>query len=80
MTIHLGRVSTYPCFILYIVSSKWGVFDGSDAVRWVAGRASSLLKTEWLGAHVVICLERGADLHMAHAYDWFYLSRTGSPG
>jgi len=23
------------------------------------------VKTEWLGAGVVICLERGADLHMA---------------
>jgi len=26
-------------------------------------------KTEWWGAGVVICLERGADLHMAHAAD-----------
>ena len=31
-----------------------------DAVGWAAGRA-----TEWWGAGVVICLERGADLHMA---------------
>ena len=31
-----------------------------DAVGWVAGR-----KTEWWGAGAVICLERGADLHMA---------------
>jgi len=36
-----------------------------DAVGWVAGRASGLQKTEWWGAGVVICLERGADLHMA---------------
>ena len=36
-----------------------------DAVGWVAGRASGLSKTEWWGAGVVICLERGADLHMA---------------
>jgi len=36
-----------------------------DAVSWVAGRASSLQKTEWCGAGVVVCLERGADLHMA---------------
>ena len=36
-----------------------------DAVGWAAGRASGLLETEWLGAGVVICLERGADLHMA---------------
>jgi len=37
-----------------------------DAVRWVAGRASSLQKTEWWGAGMAICLERGADLHTAH--------------
>ena len=36
-----------------------------DAVGWVAGRASGLKKTEWWGAGMVICLERGADLHMA---------------
>jgi len=36
-----------------------------DAVGWAAGRASSLQKTEWWGTVVVICLERGADLHMA---------------
>ena len=35
-----------------------------DAVGWAAGRASGLLKTEWCGAGVVICLEQGADLHM----------------
>ena len=35
-----------------------------DDVGWVAGRASGLYKTEWWGAGVVICLERGADLHM----------------
>jgi len=34
---------------------------------------------------MVICLEQGADLHMAHLMplpltDWFYLSGTGSPG
>ena len=36
-----------------------------DAVGWAAGRASGRKKTEWWGAGVVICLERGADLHMA---------------
>ena len=35
-----------------------------DAVGWAAGRASGLYKTEWWGVGVVICLERGADLHM----------------
>ena len=47
-------------------------------------------KTEWWGAGVVICLERGADLHMAQLMPLtvcfskiqigFYLSGTGSPG
>jgi len=49
-------------------------------------------KTRWWGAGMVICLERGADLHMAQLMslpltvscfskiDWFYLSGTGSPG
>ena len=36
-----------------------------DAVGWAAGRASGLKKTERWGAGVVICLEQGADLHMA---------------
>jgi len=36
-----------------------------DAVGWAAGRASGLKKTEWWDAGVVICLKRGADLHMA---------------
>ena len=36
-----------------------------DAVGWVAGRASGLQKNEWWGAGMVICLEQGADLHMA---------------
>jgi len=33
-----------------------------DAVGWAAERASG---PEWWGAGVVICLERGSDLHMA---------------
>ena len=37
-----------------------------DAVGWAAGRASGLCKkTEWWGTGMVICLERGADLHTA---------------
>jgi len=34
-----------------------------DAVGWATGRRP--VKTEWWGAGVVICLRRGADLHMA---------------
>jgi len=50
-------------------------------------------KTEWWGAGMVICLERGADLHMAKLmplpltvscfskiHIGFYLSDTSSPG
>jgi len=37
----------------------------SDAVGWAAGTASSLKNLSGGGAGVVICLERGADLHMA---------------
>ena len=36
-----------------------------DAVGWAAGRTSGVQKTEWWGADVVICLEQGADFHMA---------------
>jgi len=36
-----------------------------DAVGRAAGRACSLQKTEWWDAGVVICMERGADLHIA---------------
>ena len=37
-----------------------------DTAGWVTGRAPPLLKkTEWWGAGVVICVERGADLHTA---------------
>ena len=36
-----------------------------DTVGWAAGRASGLQKTEWWGAGVLVCLVRGADLHMA---------------
>jgi len=50
------------------------------------------VKNEWWGAGMVICLERGADLHMAQRMPLpltvsalakcrlVYLSGTGSPG
>ena len=55
------------CLILcqYISLSLYQCLQCFDAVGWVAGRASGLKKTEWWGAGVVICLELGADLHMA---------------
>jgi len=61
---------------------------------WLGGRKGIRpVKTEWWGAGVVICTERGADLHMAQLMplpltiscfsiiqNSFYLSGTGSPG
>jgi len=65
--------------------------DAVDSnVCWLGGRKGILpvKKTEWWGAGVVICLERGADLHMAQlmpvplTVSCFskILSGTGSPG
>jgi len=59
-------------------------------VEWQEGHPACK-KTEWWGAGMVICLERGADLHMAQLMPLpltvssvksrlFYLSGTGSPG
>jgi len=51
-------------------------------VGWQEGHPACK-KTEWWGAGVVVCLERGADLHTAQLMrlpllqknpDWFYLS------
>jgi len=67
-----------------------------SALTLLVGRQEGHLackKTEWWGAGVDICLERGADLHMAQLMPLpltvscfskikigFYLSGTGSPG
>jgi len=57
-------------------------------VGWQEGHPACK-NLEWWGAGVVICLERGADLHMAQRMplslssvnpDWLYLSGTDSPG
>ena len=47
------RLSVWRCIICF------------DAVGWASGRASGLKKLSYWGAGVVICLEQGADLHMA---------------
>jgi len=49
------------CYIIYCGSC----LQCFDAVGLVSGRASGLSKTEWWGAGVVVCLERGADYHEA---------------
>jgi len=70
--------------------------DSFSALTLLVGRQEghpACKKLEWWGAGVVICLERGADLHMAQLIPLpltvscfskiqigFYLSGTGSPG
>jgi len=51
--------------MLYVSRLSLLCLQGFNAVGWAAGRASSLYKTEWLDAGMVICLGRGAGLHMA---------------
>jgi len=51
--------------LLFFVTCRGFCFQYFDAVGWAAGRASACKKQEWWGAGVVICLERGADLHVA---------------
>jgi len=44
-------------------------FSAFRALMLLVGRQEGHLackKTEWWGAGMVVCLERGADLHMAH--------------
>jgi len=52
-------------FIVVFLYSFLFCLQCFDAVGWVAARVSGLQKTEWWGVGMVICLERGADLHMA---------------
>ena len=73
-----------------------GCLQCFDAVGLVAGRASGLQNIEWLGAGAVICLGRGADLHMVRlmplpptvscfsviqlGFTFLLLAYPGSPG
>ena len=41
------------------------VFAGNNLGQVVCRRVSRPVQTEWWGAGMVICLEQGADLHMA---------------
>ena len=75
------------------------MYYGFSALRLLAGRQEghpACKKTEWWGAGVVICLERGADLHMAQlmllpltvscfskiqiGFTFLVLAHLGSPG
>jgi len=70
LTVKTFRVDMHIMQILK-KSHKYHIYSDSiclqcfEAVGWVAGRASGLLKTEWWDAGMVIWLGRGADLHMA---------------
>ena len=51
----------YVCYYLWVPASSSVLWR-----CWLGGRKGiQPVKTEWWGAGVVICLERGADLHMA---------------
>ena len=55
-------------FIVYVVVYD-NIHVAFSALTLLVGRQEehpACKKTEWWGAGMVICLERGADLHMAH--------------
>ena len=56
-------------YILFLISSCCGIYvDWQTALTLLVGRQEghpACKKTEWWGTGMVICLERGADLHMA---------------
>jgi len=61
-TTHLLYTVQCACSKVFVLDRCWSL-QCFDAVGWVTGRACK--KTEWWGAGVVVCLEWGADLHMA---------------
>jgi len=92
-TICCRNDSEMPHRCCYLANNK--VFAHAfSALTLLVGRQEghpACKKTEWWGAGVVICLERGADLHMAQLMPLplslasvkstlVYLSGTGSPG
>ena len=46
-------------------ASAWTIFAFSALTQLGGRKGIHPVKTEWLGAGMVICLGRGADLHMA---------------
>jgi len=59
-----GKTATGIFHILKLCMSKCAFSALTMLVGWQEGHPACK-KTEWRGAGVVICLERGADLHMA---------------
>ena len=82
--------------VIIIITTTTTTMALYSALTLLVGRQEELpacRTTEWWGAGVVICLERGADLHTAQLMPLpltvscfskiqigFYLSGTGSPG
>ena len=92
-----ARVKHNVCLSVSLVLCLCSFYFAFSALTLLVGRQEGhpvCKKTERWGSGVVICLERGADLHMAQRIppplavsyfskilmDWFYLSDTGSPG
>ena len=85
--------------VCYISSAGLSVVFAFSALTLLVGRQGghpACKKTEWWGAGMVICLERGADLHMAQlmslpltvscfskiqiGFTFLVLAHLGSPG
>ena len=93
MPIISGVCTLYTAMFVHCISLQCYPFS---ALTLLIGRQEghpACKKIEWWGASMVICLERGADLHMAQLIPLqltvfcfskiqigFYLSGTGSPG
>ena len=58
------RPKTHLLLLTYLLQCLLRCLQCFDAVGWAAGRACGC-KKQWWGAGVVICLEQGADLHIA---------------
>jgi len=64
-SLHVVLVKFQWVLVLCLCLQCFGCLQCFDAVGWAAGRASGRSKTGWCSAGMVICLEQGADLHMA---------------
>jgi len=67
--VHTSRhsLTILPSVCIFVVTAAFSAFAFS-ALTLLVGRQEGHLackKLEWWGSGVVICLERGADLHMA---------------
>jgi len=64
----VGLLSDCFYFILFSIFFSFSLYGAFSALTLLVGRQEghpACKKTEWWGVGVVICLERGADLHMA---------------